>query len=76
MNAIVFSAIWGVVMMFTGLFTSSTKLVLGTAIAGLLLLLILNYLDTRGMHLVTANLNGMLYFESYGYLFDTINKTL
>lgn len=72
MNAIVFSAIWGVVMMFTGLFTSSTKLVRGTAIAGLVLLLILNYLDTRGMHLVTANLNGMLYFESYGYLFNTI----
>jgi len=72
MNAIVFSAIWGVVMMFTGLFTKDKRVVRLTAIAGLALLLLLNILDMRGVHLLDVNLRGMLYFDGFSLLFNCI----
>jgi NADH-quinone oxidoreductase subunit N len=72
MNAIVFSAIWGVVMMFTGLFTKDKRVVRLTAIAGLALLLLLNILDMRGVHLIDVNLRGMLYFDGFSLLFNCI----
>lgn len=72
MNAIVFSAIWGVVMMFTGLFVKNNRIVRLTAIAGLALLLLLNILDMRGMHLFDVDVNGMLSFETFGLVFNSI----
>lgn len=72
MNAIVLSAVWGVVMMFTGLFTKDNRIVRITAILGLALLLVLNFLDMRGIHLFNVNVNGMLSFDSFGLLFNTI----
>ncbi len=58
MNAIIFSAIWGVLMMFTGAFVNSKTTPKYLAIAGAVLLLILN-----GHELYTGapifNINGM-----------------
>jgi NADH-quinone oxidoreductase subunit N len=58
MNAIIFSAIWGVIMMFTGAFVKSKTLPKSLAIAGAVLLLLLN-----GYELYTGapvfNINGM-----------------
>jgi NADH-quinone oxidoreductase subunit N len=42
MSAIILSAIWGVVMMFSGIFMKSGSAVRTTAIVGLLILLIAN----------------------------------
>ncbi len=45
MNAIIFSAIWGIVMMFSGVFTKSKTTPRYLAIAGISLLFILNALE-------------------------------
>ncbi len=73
MNAIVFSGIFGVVMMFTGLFTKNNRVVRLTAIMGLALLLLLNILEmTKGVHLIDVNLRGMLYFDGFSLMFNSI----
>lgn len=72
MNAIVISAVWGVVMMFTGLFAKSKSVVRSVAILGMLLLLTVNVLETRGITLFHINTHGMLSFEGYGLLFNSI----
>lgn len=73
MNAIVFSAVLGVVMMFTGLLTTSKTVVRYTAIGGLALLLVLNILDMQGIHLFGhIDVRGMLSFDSYSLLFNAI----
>lgn len=45
MNAIIFSAAWGIVMMFSGVFVKSKNTVKGLAIAGILLLFVVNALE-------------------------------
>jgi NADH-quinone oxidoreductase subunit N len=72
MNAIVISAILGVVMMFTGLLTKNTRTVRFTAIAGLTLLLLVNVLEMRGTSFFDVDVRGMLYFDSFGLLFNSI----
>jgi NADH-quinone oxidoreductase subunit N len=72
MNAIVISAVWGVVMMFTGLFAKSKSAVRSVAILGMLVLLAVNVMETRGISLFHVNTHGMLSFEGYGLLFNTI----
>lgn len=72
MNAIVISAVWGVVMMFTGLFAKSKSVVRYVAILGMLVLLAVNVMETRGISLFHVNTHGMLSFEGYGLLFNTI----
>ena len=72
MNAIVFSALWGIVMMFTGLFVKNNRVVRYTATAGLALLLLVNILDMRGIALFDVDVRGMLSFEGFGLLFNSI----
>ncbi len=72
MNAIVISAVWGVVMMFTGLFAKSKSAVRSVAILGMLILLAANVMETRGISLFHVNTHGMLSFEGYGLLFNSI----
>lgn len=72
MNAIVISAVLGVVMMFCGVFTSSKATVRNVAIIGLLGLVIVNVLDMGGYHFFNVNTKGMLSFDIFGLLFNTI----
>ncbi len=72
MNAIVISAIWGVVMMFSGIFSRSNAVIRGTALTGLALLILVNILEMNGVLLFKVNLHGMLYFDSFNLLFNTI----
>ena len=72
MNAIVISAIWGVVMMFSGVLSKNNAVVRGTALTGLALLIVVNILDMSGTHLFKVNVHGMLYFDSFSFLFNTI----
>lgn len=72
MNAIVISAIWGVVMMFSGIFSKSNAVVRGTALTGLALLIVVNVLEMSGTQLFKVNVHGMLYFDSFSLLFNTI----
>jgi len=72
MNAIVISAIWGVVMMFSGIFSRNNAVVRGTALTGLALLIVVNVLELGGTSLFKVNVHGMLYFDSFSLLFNTI----
>jgi len=72
MNAIVISAIWGVVMMFSSVLTSNKAVIRGVALTGLALLIVVNVLDMSGTHLFKVNVRGMLVFDSFSLLFNTI----
>ena len=72
MNAIVISAIWGVVMMFSGVMSKSKSLVRAMALIGIALLLTVNVLEMNGVKLFNVNTHGMLEFDSFGLLFNSI----
>src|ERR1700754_4567523 len=71
MNAILISAIWGIVMMFSGIFTKSKTAIRNTAILGLVLLLLANCADMTGLH-VSIDVHKMLYFDTFGLLGNSI----
>ena len=72
MNAIVLSAIFGVVMMFSGVFTSHRQTIRGIAILCLSLLLLSNVAEQLGYQFYKFNTRGMLSFDSFGLLFNSI----
>lgn len=72
MNAIVLSAIFGVLMMFTGLFTTNRNTVRYVAITLLALLLAANIAEQMGYRLFNFNTRNMLSFSSFGLLFNSI----
>lgn len=68
MNAILLSAVWGIVMMFSGIFTANKRSIRITAILGLILLLVANGMDMTGQHFFDIDTHGMLDFETFGLL--------
>lgn len=72
MNAIVLSAVFGVVMMFTGIFTANRTTVRYVAITLLAVLLAANIAEQYGYRLFNFNTRGMLSFGSFGLLFNSI----
>ena len=74
MNAIILSAVWGVVMMFSGAFSKNKNAVRYLAIAGAALLLAFNILDmsSQGNHLFNIDSKKMLFFDTFGLLFNSI----
>jgi NADH-quinone oxidoreductase subunit N len=72
MNAIVLSAVLGVVMMFTGILSKRMATVRYTAIIGLTLLLVCNILELGGTKFFNFDVHQMLVFDSFGLLFNAI----
>lgn len=72
MNAIILSALLGVVLMFTGIFTTNKSTIRAVATTGLLLLLAANIGEMNGWHLFDINTRNMLVFTKFGLLFNTI----
>lgn len=72
MNAIIFSAIWGIVMMFSGIFITQRAAVRTLAIVGAGILLALNFAELNGFHPFHIDVKGMLVFNSYGLVFNSI----
>jgi len=72
MNAIIISAVWGVIMMFSGIATSKGAALRNMAITGLVLLLVGNYLDLTGYHLFPVDTHKMLFFDTFGLLANSI----
>ncbi|RYY31010.1 MAG: NADH-quinone oxidoreductase subunit N [Chitinophagaceae bacterium] len=72
MNAIIISAIWGVIMMFSGILFKSSILVRNIATAGLLILLCGIIMDMSGNPLFEINTRNMLVFDSFGMLFNAV----
>ena len=72
MNALVLSAIWGVIMMFTGIMSKRSSMIRYVAITGLVVQLVTNVLEMGGTRLFEFDVHNMLVFDSFGLLFNTI----
>jgi NADH-quinone oxidoreductase subunit N len=72
MNALILSAVLGVIMMFSGITLKQKSIIRNIAIAGLFLLLLVNILEMRGILLFKIDTRGMIIFDRFGLLFDSI----
>ncbi|TDO26863.1 NADH-quinone oxidoreductase subunit N [Sediminibacterium goheungense] len=72
MNAIILSALLGVVMMFSGIVTNNKSVLKYIAAVGLLLLIAANLLDTYALFKININTHGLLSFEKFGLYFNTL----
>ena len=72
MNALIISAIMGVLMMFSGIVLKQKSAIRGLALAGLFAAIILNIMDIYGIHLFRINVTGMMSFDRFSLFFNTI----
>jgi NADH-quinone oxidoreductase subunit N len=72
MNAIILSAVWGVVMMYTGIVMKNKSSVKYVAILGILLLIVANWLEFAGIPFFAIDAKGMLEFGTFGLVFNTV----
>jgi NADH-quinone oxidoreductase subunit N len=72
MNSIITSAVFGVIMMFSGIFLKKNSSIATLATLGALLLLVLAALDMSGYHFFTVNTHNMLDFQTFGLLTNCV----
>ena len=72
MNAIIFSAGWGIVMMFCSFLVKNKTLFRHIASVGLFLLLVVNIMETNGVSLFIVDTKGMLEYSRFGLFFNSI----
>ena len=72
MNALVLSAIFGVVMMFSGIIFKKNLPVKTTAVAALILLLIANCMEMNGIHFFNYDVSAFLVFNDYAMFFNGV----
>ena len=72
MSSIILSALWGVVMMFSGIFLKRKSLAKYIALLGILALLAVNFLEYYNITYIHADIGGMLKFTSFGFIFNAI----
>ncbi len=72
MNTIILSAIFGVIMMFSGIFINNHSAYKYIAAFSLLLLLVFNIGEGHGFVLFNVNAKYFLHFEKFGLLFNSI----
>jgi NADH-quinone oxidoreductase subunit N len=72
MNAIILSALWGVVMMFGGVFSKKSTTPKYWAIAGIIIILAANILEFFGHRFFNVDTKGMLRFDSFGLVFNSV----
>ncbi len=75
MNAIIVSALLGVVMMFSGILLKNKSSFKYIAIGGLLVLLIANLFQTYGVYTIVVNSHDLLRFQKFGLFFNSIAIT-
>lgn len=72
MNAIILSAIFGVILMFSGILFENKSAIRNTAILLCALLLLANIAEQTGHPFFHVNTKGMLHFAPFGLLFNSI----
>jgi NADH-quinone oxidoreductase subunit N len=72
MNALILSAFFGVVIMFSGILLKSKSAIRNMAILGLIALLLVNILEMCGTVFFKINSSGMIVFDRFALLFNTI----
>ena len=72
MNALLLSAVMGVLMMFGSFLIKNKTVIRYAGYAGMLLVLVFNILDTYGVRLLHINTAGMMHADHFGLFFNTI----
>ncbi len=72
MNALILSAVLGVVMMFSGLFVRNKAAIRMIAVAGIILAGIANILEMNGIVFFNIQADSMMIFDRFALLFNTI----
>src|SRR5438067_1575759 len=72
MNAIILSAIWGVIMMFGGIWFKKPSTPKYWAIVGLMIVLTGNIMEFLGKRIFSIDTKGMLHFDNFGLHFNSI----
>lgn len=72
MNTIILSAIFGVVMMFSGIFIKNRSAYKHIAAIALLLMLVFNISESHGSALFNVDTKYFLHFSKFGLLFNSI----
>jgi NADH-quinone oxidoreductase subunit N len=72
MNTIILSAIFGVVMMFSGIFIHNRSAYKSISSVALFLLLVFNITESQGSSLFNINTTNFLHFDKFGLLFNSI----
>lgn len=72
MNALIISAVMGVVMMFSGLLLKQRSAIRAVALTGLFAAIVLNVMEAYGFHLFKINISGMMNFDRFALVFTTI----
>lgn len=71
MNAIIVAALWGVLMMYAG-FVAKGRSTNTLAIAGILVLIVVNWLEYLGLPFFNIDTKGMLVYNTFGLLFNEV----
>ena len=72
MNTLILLAVSGVIMMFSGIFFQSRQTIRSIAHVLLLLAIIVNILELRGVDFVHINTQGLMSFDRFALLFSLI----
>lgn len=72
MNAIIFSVVAGIIMMFTGIITQQKTAIRNVALVAILIVLLANILDTYGILSIYIPTHEMLNFQKFGLYFNTL----
>ena len=72
MNALIISAVLGVVMMFSGILLENKAAVRNVAVGGMLLLLLANILEMSGTVFFRIDTKGMIVFDHFALLINSI----
>jgi NADH-quinone oxidoreductase subunit N len=73
MNAIIISALWGVIMMFGGILFKKASTPKYWAVAGIVILLAANLMEFFGMQFFNIDTKGMFKFDNFGLQFNTVS---
>lgn len=72
MNALVLSAIWGVIMMFSGIVTTKLSTIRIVSLVGIAVLFVSTIMELNGTLLFHFNTREMLVFDTFALLFNTV----
>ncbi len=72
MNAIILSALWGVLMMYTGFATKNTRIVSAVAVLGVLAVFVVNWMEYLGISFFDIDTRSMLVYNGFGLIFNAV----
>lgn len=72
MTAIILAAIWGVVMMYSGIVIKNKSAAKTIALLGILALLVVNHLEYNNIWYISLDVKSMLKFTPFSYIFNYI----